>query len=76
MDWNILETIKRKIMGNYLGSIFRHLMTTIGGLLLGIGLPSVLVTQFVDVNTAVLVAIVPWLVGMLLSLVKAKNENK
>lgn len=63
-------------MGNYLGSIFRHLMTTIGGLLLGIGLPSVLVTQFVDVNTAVLVAIVPWLVGMLLSLVKAKNENK
>lgn len=70
----LIDYLKRKLMGAYIGSMFRHLMTTLGGLLLGAGVAPALVTQFVDVNTAVLVAIIPWLIGMLLSLAKAKNS--
>jgi len=58
---------------NWLGTFIRHGLTVLGTLLIAQGLPHDLVTQFVDVNSAVLTGLLPVLVGVILSLLKANK---
>jgi len=60
-------------MLNFVGSIIRHLLTALGGALVGLGVAEADVNQFILASQPVLAGVIMYALGQGLSLVKAKK---
>lgn len=65
-----------ELLTKAIAALFRHLLGSLGGALLGLGLTNEVVTNFISSSEQVLVGIAGMLVAYLLSLANAKKMLK
>lgn len=77
MFTKLMDGIKAAILSKYVASFVRHGMTSLGGLLTGVGLEGAVVSDFVNSGTQVVVGLSVVGIGWVFSLAdKKKNQAK
>ena len=72
----LYNKLKEKIMNVYLGSIVRNLLAGLGGYLVAKGVADQgVVDAFISGNLQMFMALLPWIVAQLLSLLNTKKNE-